>query len=368
MKIAYFVHNIDDAAVQKRKALLELGGAVIKLIGFARFERAPAGPLDGVIRLGRTYDGKFILRILSVCLCILWPFGLIREVKRSDAILCRNLEMLVLGHAILILSGRQIPISYESLDIHRKLLGQGIASRLLRRLELFLINRCRVVITSSPAFITQYFSRIQRYSGTVTLVENRLMPDMRGRMLEAEAMSEGWVIGWFGIIRCQKSLLMLQKLVNLVPNLRVVISGRIAYQEFDDFDEILRKYPAITYAGPYTVEDLPRICSTCHFVWAIDYFEEGDNSNWLLPNRLYDSLALGAVPIALGAVETGRWLMAREAGLVVDEPVSALEVQFQTLSKAQYADLRAGARRVPDSDLFHSKQGAEVLVRQLCDG
>ena len=44
-------------------------------------------------------------------------------------------------------------------------------------------------------------------------------------------------------------------------------------------------HPHMTFTAPHR-QDLPRIYAEAHFVWAIDYFEAGGNSDWLLPNRL----------------------------------------------------------------------------------
>ena len=57
-----------------------------------------------------------------------------------------------------------------------------------------------------------------------------------------------------------------------------------------------------------------------HFCWAIDFFEEGLNSSWLLPNRLYEGCRFGAVPIAMKGTETARFLADRHIGLLLDVP------------------------------------------------
>ncbi len=363
MKVAYFVHNIDDAAVLKRMELLRLGQVDIRLIGFKRFSQTRAAPAnDDTIVLGRTYDGKFALRILSVIRSLVFPIKIVSAVKGADSILCRNLEMLALGYATLRLSGKKIPLNYECLDIHKKLLGSGRAAKMLRSVERYLMARCNSVITSSPGFVRNYFVAVQHFDGRVCLIENKVLPQSAPNTVPAKLSEPPWVIGWFGIIRCRKSLVILQKLTAALPMVRVVIAGRVAAQEISDFLELVEASPSISFIGSYEPSELARIYGQAHFVWAIDYYEEGDNSTWLLPNRLYDSLAFGCVPIALGDVETGRWLKARSAGVVVMSPLDELIPTLSAMSESTYRELKGYTEGVERGDVFHSDLSVKQLV------
>ena len=115
------------------------------------------------------------------------------------------------------------------------------------------------------------------------------------------AAGEPWKIGWFGALRCRKSLELLAAFTRQMDGrFEVVLRGRPAYSEFDDFDGLVAAEPYIRFAGPYrNPEDLAAIYGEVHFSWAIDFFEEGLNSSWLLPNRLYEGCRFGAVPIAM---------------------------------------------------------------------
>ena len=80
----------------------------------------------------------------------------------------------------------------------------------------------------------------------------------------------------------------------------IVLRGRPAYSEFTDFDGFVAAEPYLRFDGAYrNPEDLAAIYGEVHFSWAIDFFEEGLNSSWLLPNRLYEGCRYGAVPIAM---------------------------------------------------------------------
>ena len=133
---------------------------------------------------------------------------------------------------------------------------------------------------------------------------------------------EPWKIGWFGALRCRKSLELLAEFTRAMDGrFEIVLRGRPAYSEFDDFDGFVatEPYHALRTAPTATRRISPAIYGEVHFSWAIDFFEEGLNSSWLLPNRLYEGCRYGAVPIAMRQTETGRFLAERHIGLLLDE-------------------------------------------------
>jgi succinoglycan biosynthesis protein ExoL len=103
------------------------------------------------------------------------------------------------------------------------------------------------------------------------------------------------------------------------------------------------------FEGPYrNPDDLAKIYSEVQFAWAIDYFEEGQNSKWLLPNRLYEGCLHGAIPIALAGTETARFLSEHGIGLRLgDTDVTTMMASLGRLSAARISAL---AREVAEHD------------------
>lgn len=98
----------------------------------------------------------------------------------------------------------------------------------------------------------------------------------------------------------------------------IILRGRPAYSEFADFDGFVAAAPHVHFHGPYkNPEDLAAIYNEVQFTWAIDFFEEGQNSSWLLPNRLYEGCLYGTLPIALAGTETARFIEKRDIGFVL---------------------------------------------------
>ncbi len=148
--------------------------------------------------------------------------------------------------------------------------------------------------------------------------------------------------------------------------IEVVLRGRPALREFDDFHGRVAKEPFIRFEGPYrNPDDLSAIYGEVHFAWAIDYFEAGLNSDWLLPNRLYESCLHGVVPIALSATETGRTLARRDIGIRVDAATPEALLAALPLNEEGYAAERARVTARPRSFWVCGPSECTALVARL---
>jgi succinoglycan biosynthesis protein ExoL len=171
------------------------------------------------------------------------------------------------------------------------------------------------------------------------------------------------------MIRCAKSLALLDALARkLGGGIEVIVRGRPSDAVFPDFAASLKAAPHIRFGGPYrNPEDLGEIYGDVHFNWTIDYYESGQNSSWLLPNRVYEGSAYGAVPIALAKVETANWLAQQRAGVVLEEPLEeSLAGFFTRLGATSYARLAREVEALPGERLIDDRSACLELVRSLC--
>jgi succinoglycan biosynthesis protein ExoL len=141
--------------------MLREGGANVTPAGFRR----TAEPIETIagaraVNLGRTYAAGFVQRVWSVVREVILLKRHRQLFEGADVIIARNLEMLAIGVRGRSLCAKPPTLVYESLDIHRLLLGQGPATSLLRALEGWLSRRAVALMTSSPAFDSGYFSNL----------------------------------------------------------------------------------------------------------------------------------------------------------------------------------------------------------------
>ena len=366
MRIAYFVHDVHDPAVARRVAQLREGGGEVRLFGFRRQDEALADVAGApVLDLGRTYDGGFARRSMAIMRKTLLPRASLRELAGANVIIARSFELLFLASILRKRLTRSVPLVYECVDIHRFMLSARPAGILLQAIERRLIKRISLLVITSPAFRDAYFAGRQGYNGPALLLENKTRPLTRAA--PAHASSPPWRIGWYGNLRCRKSLSLLSTLTtSLGGRLQVVLAGRPALTEVPDFYEQVNANPHLNFHGPYDPEDLERLYQLVQFSWCIDYFEAGGNSEWLLPNRLYEGCAYGAVPIGLERVETGRWMKRQGVGvrLGADEE-SDLSNFFSRLTAGQFETLKQDVDALPAAVVVQNKRDASDLISEL---
>ena len=173
LKIAYFVHDLNDAAVQRRLDMFACAGAAVTLLGFHRGQNPV--PRSGAIPLGRTANGRMAARLRAVAAAWLMEVFWGKSAHGADMIVARNLECLVLAARARRRRAPRAMLIYECLDIHRLMLEPGVSGRLLRWLEARLLRSCDAMVVSSPGFIDHYFRPHHTWHPRVVLIENKLL-------------------------------------------------------------------------------------------------------------------------------------------------------------------------------------------------
>jgi succinoglycan biosynthesis protein ExoL len=347
--------------------MLKIASAQVILIGFKRTaERLKDVEGCETIDLGETRDGAFLARIGSVASAAMRLERLEKALRGCNVLLARNLEMLFLAVKARRRYARNASLVFECLDIHRMLLGNGLSSYLLRSIETSLMRDVDLILTSSPRFVSEYFDP-RKFNRPIRILENKVLladPEISRPSRPPPRVGPPWKIGWFGMIRCRRSFEVLRSVAREADgSLQIRIAGRPSPKEFPDFAELLAGSPHVTFTGPYRFDELPTLYGDVHFSWAIDFFEQGLNSSWLLPNRIYESSFFGSVPIAVAGVETARWLAQKQIGVILDgRPEISLRDFFRALTHQRYRELAGALQGVPPTELVDAKESCDRLL------
>jgi succinoglycan biosynthesis protein ExoL len=265
------------------------------------------------------------------------------------------------------MSGSRARLVYECLDVHRFLAREDALGAGLRAAEAALIRDVALVVVSSPAFVREYFDK--RHPGRVRslLVENRLPSgfDYGPRPSEATSADGRLRIGWFGNLRCERSLALLLNLAARFPDkVEVKLRGAPAQAAIADFDARVSGQGNVHFGGRYAwPQDLGAIYRDVDVVWAGDFHDAGANSKWLLPNRLYEGGYYGVPPIAPTDSQTGRWIEAQGFGFVLSEPLEeTLPAFVRNLDILKIAQARERLLAAPPSVFVQPKHELQGVI------
>lgn len=361
-----------DARSVKRIAALTAEGWQVTGFTFHR-DRGQDDPPPAWenIHLGNTYNRRYFHRLWA----IVRAFGIMwRQRKRIREAAC--LYVINPDNALLALFGRfvsrrKVPLVLEIADIQPAMTGQGMKSRLLRKLERFILRRSQLLLTTSPGFLRHYFEPVQRYRGPVFLLENKVYPSaalVAGRKPRPGPVSAGrWTIGYFGVLRCERSVDLICRLAEAFPEkLQFILRGVPAGIDEANFHQRISAHSNITWGGPYRYpRDLPEMYGGIDFNWCFDFSAAGANSAWLLPNRIYEGGLFHCPALAFAGTETASWLAEGELGEVFHEDLyTALHAYFSSLTLEKWQQLAARCSQAPD-ERFAAERDYSVLSERL---
>ncbi|MEZ5936994.1 MAG: hypothetical protein R3C52_02090 [Hyphomonadaceae bacterium] len=389
--IAFFGHDSGDAAVKRRVQNFRDDGMTVTGFMMRRNDGPP--PAWENVDLGRTADAAYVQRVKSIFSGARIAATEAEKLKAADLIYARNLDMLALAFE----AKRQLRLDtrvvYECLDVHRLLSRRDPLGMSLRTIESALLRRCAGVVVSSPGFLTNHFERYYRGQYKAFLLENRMAagadygprpsadtaPAVAAPIAAPIPANDAGTarppplrLGWIGILRCARSLdLLLTTARELGPDIEIHLHGKPAETEIPDFHEKVKQAPNLTFHGRYSApEDLSKIYGGLDLVWAGDFMEAGQNSVWLLPNRLYEGGYYGVPAIAPTGTQTSKWIEARKVGFSLEENLETTLPDFLrriSADRGKIARRRASLLALPESD-FIQPPGALREVIEACLG
>lgn len=365
-QVAYFAHDIADAAIARRAQALRSAGISVAMLAMRRSATPP--PSD-VIDLGRTHDARFAHRLAALGAALPTALRQRARLAQADLWIARNLDMTLLAAAVRAAIGSRAPLLYECLDVHRLMTHGGMVGTALRNLEKAVIDASAGIIVSSPGFVREYFAPRFDAAAKTILIENRLGAGLAlppRPLPTATRPDRPLTIGWFGNLRCRRSLALMRAVARL-PNVAVRLCGYPALTEIPDFDAQVQAEPGLVYGGRYAYpNDLAAIYGAVDLVWAGDFHDAGANSRWLLPNRLYEGGYFGVPPIAPAESETGLWLKAHGLGFTLPEPLETTLPDFiRSIALDSVAAARATMLAAPDGLFRQPDDEMGALVRRI---
>lgn len=289
--------------------------------------------------LGITTDRNYLIRLPSLLRGLMRIVAQRDVLRAADFIYARNTDMMLVGLLARRLTGSKAKLLYEVEDVPAVFFERSWAGRVLRWVERRALPHVDLLVAMSPGFLSGYFQPVQGYEGKSYVLENKIQPEDPTPSPDATPApaaevwrdrSDRWVIGWFGTLRCTKSMALLEEIATrLGPKVEIYTRGYPTETGLDRFLEIVNRHDNWTHEGEYKIpDDLEAMYGRVHFSWSLDFHDEFGNSRLLLPCRLYQGGYFGAVPLVMSESEVARWIAQAGIGHAFAPPYAQPVAEF----------------------------------------
>lgn len=320
MKVLFIIPTLSSAYHQSRVTELSRLNVDCSVIGYER-NYYPGKPWKIPVRsLGFLEHKKYLNR--------LWIFiksiPVIRKSSRNkSAIICFNLDLLFICWIALIGIRRRPKIIYDVGDIRTALIEKGLFAVILRAIERFLLHRVSLLIVTSHAYITEYFNGILGIRDiNYLIIENKLNSIDAPKPIIKKSINSindkaSYVIGYFGLIRCRKSLILLNDITQKSKgSIKVTIRG--VFLGTEDLKDMIYQNPHMSYEGPYvSPDDLAEIHADVDFSWLVHAHSRA-NTMWARIFRFYHACYYKVPMIAQSNSKDSLEVLKYDIGFCID--------------------------------------------------
>ena len=301
------------------------------------------------LRIGILLSGIFRLR------------RALKTITSKDVLFVDAHDALAATLAARFLSRNRSRLICQVLDVHYLLLYPSIYRSTLRALERWTLNRIDLLIVPTHGNIDQYYGPIARFRGEAAVVHNKLPTGEAANPLPAPSFEGTWVIGWFGSLRCERTLEILCRTAELMGSRVKILAAGNCDLPRADFERAIGRHSNILYLGNFHApNDAARLYGQVHIACGL-HFEPPDKSKWALAVRILEGGAYGRPAIARADSDMGRFVADNGTGWTLSEPCEQeLPKLLGSLTWESYC--RVAARVRDRSDLFI---GEDHLVAAL---
>lgn len=378
-KVAYFAGDATNPTVRLRIGSLMKQG--VDVVGFT-FRRnkfhTDFVPFWDNVPLGETQDRNYLARFLPIlrAIMLIWPHR--AKLRSSDVLYARMFDAAFIAMMLKWLLRLDAKLVYEIEDVQAVFFKKTFVGSIFRFLERRVLNASHLVVVCSPGFVEGYLAPTQRYEGKTFTLENRIqldeIPDRNAppspKARQWENSKDRWVIGWFGTLRCLKSMKILSDIAErLGDKVLIYTRGYPTESGLDAYMEIVERHDNWIYQGPYTMpDDLEELYGRVHFVWCVDLLDENGNSELLLTCRMYHGGYFGTVPIYTTQSQMNRHLTPHQIGHAVTAPyVDDVCELIEQMDWDRYVSERERVLNLRDELFLEDGSGTASMLRAIAD-
>lgn len=281
MKIIYILQASSHARYWRRIDKLNSLGVQSKVFAFER-ENFYKGSKERrqYKSLGNIAQENYIKRIIPLIKSI----STIRnEIKEADVVYTYGMDTFIIGWLATLFKGNKPKFVYEIGDIRVIFTNKGILSKIFRFIEKLILKRTDLLVVTSEAYVEEYFKGIQKiYNINYHVIENKPELELDTPIVNRSKVNNSKIrIGYFGVLRCSRTLEVLKKLAKEHSNkFELYIRGIVA-EGTESYNE-MKLLNNVKVEGEYKVpDDLPSMYNQVDIIWACYPYKGKEIGNWM---------------------------------------------------------------------------------------
>lgn len=348
MKVLFVLPVLSDSYYRKRIEKLRELGVDCTVIGFERNHYEGKPWHIPVKSLGHIEHGHYFKRIGTLLTSI---FYIRKALVNKNVVYAYNLDLLLISWFSTLFIQQKVQIVYDVADIRSILVKKGVLPSILRTVERFLLKRTDVVVVASPAYIESYFKNIQHADNNYFVIENKVDNEILSHLEVAEqpvSKKDFMTIGYFGMLRCERSLRILRKLIES-SNGQIQLLLRGVFLHSGDYEAEFKKLDYAHYGGPFLYpDDLMEMFKAADLIWAAHY-QTKPNKNWAILNRFYQACYFKKPLIVQADTQNEKLVKKYNIGLVIDlaNPTEAVK-KIQNVNFSQISEWQNNMSSIPE--------------------
>ena len=314
--------------------------------------------------LGRLENGKYFNRIVTYWRVFIFLFKTLSKDKKYYVF---GFDNLLLFYLVSLLRFRKYFIIYEIPDLRELLFGHKIVNRISRWLDRIIVKLPKITVLTSKGFENYYKKQGISLPGLM-IIENKLHLPKRQIVESVPSTSDRIVLGYFGYIRCTRSLDILYELCKDVESIQLHLRGIFMVSN----DTLIKKIidlDNVTYYGTYSSpSDLEMMYDQIDISWvAYPYTKcETGNFQYAMTNRYYEAGFFQKPMIGLVGTEDGRRIEELEVGFNcelgdIEKTISLLKANLTTTEISLWQN---NIRKL-DPNVFVMSDEYDMLKRKI---
>lgn len=354
-----------EPVISQRIQMLREADFDVEIITFEN-NYYPGQPLDHLVQsLGRLYFKSYYLRVFET---IALAPKIRAAIRRNDIVYAFYLEMVILS--LLAGMGLAKPTVLEIHDIKRHQVAHGLKGQLIRLIDRFTITKCNLSVLTTRNY-HNYYRDILNIRTPTLIIENKVdksfsaairrkgILSLSGKPFEKRPLR----IGYFGFIKDEWSLHVVECLTTTCKRFEIVIAGSVS-PNIHRFDRFLERNPNVEYRGAYNApEDLPELYGSVDMTLVC--YSPVIPFCWAQSNRYYQSCLFRRPMIVRAGTGDANEVSRHQIGLViVDNNVEKAANSIRDVTIGNLKFWQANLAALPLAVSTQTNKG-ELLGNQL---